>query len=326
MAAATAHTAAVASASAAQAGQFPPGFPLFGPIRIVPLSDRADNEGDDADAGSFFKQFVKNQRKGFPFPQGQECEEDAHRVCPGVLRSCIGNFGCTMQCLTDHAPELSPACRRAHPCFPDFDKFCVDIPPGKNEMMKCLKNHAAELSSACLDHHPCLKPKADKNDPKVAEDCKKLDYSGSGPSFVGNAKDFLERIRSGDIFKPLDRLLSQKLPFGHPNRENSPRFPRFSAGSSPPAVEIERARRSLDKSNKLLSDAQKQFQEERHNLFNERKELEEERKLLKDEAQRLKKERELQELSIASSASVQSPLSHLAFFCALVMPFLFFTR
>lgn len=95
---------------------------------------------------------------------GAECEEDAHRLCPGIMKSCIGSFGCTIQCLTDHAPkvvvvcsctidkifrepdrfrirlvaciQLSPACRSAHPCYPDIDKYCVEIPAGKNEMMK----------------------------------------------------------------------------------------------------------------------------------------------------------------------------------------------
>jgi hypothetical protein len=79
---------------------------------------------------------MENQRKGFPFPSGKECEADAHKLCPGILKRCVGHFGCTIQCLTDHAPKLSPQCQQAHPCYPDIDKFCAHMPPGENRMMK----------------------------------------------------------------------------------------------------------------------------------------------------------------------------------------------
>jgi hypothetical protein len=44
----------------------------------------------------------------FQINLGKECEEDAHKFCPGILKKCTGNFHCTTQCLSDHSPHVRP--------------------------------------------------------------------------------------------------------------------------------------------------------------------------------------------------------------------------
>lgn len=86
---------------------------------------------------AFFHHFFQTQQTThFPFPDGEECEADAHRLCGGILKNCIGDFGCTTQCITDHAPHLSPACLDKHPCFPDIDTYCKDVQGGANMIMQ----------------------------------------------------------------------------------------------------------------------------------------------------------------------------------------------
>ena len=122
------------------------------PLRLTPV-----HVARTSPVSPFFARFVKNQQKGFPFPNGKECEEDSHKLCPGILRKCVGKFGCTTQCLADHMPKLSKKCAKAHPCYPSMDKYCSDVPAGQNAMMKCLKKHFKDLNPECIHHHPCLK-------------------------------------------------------------------------------------------------------------------------------------------------------------------------
>eukprot|EP01006_Ploeotia_vitrea_P027961 TRINITY_DN60724_c0_g1_i2.p2 TRINITY_DN60724_c0_g1~~TRINITY_DN60724_c0_g1_i2.p2 ORF type:complete len:333 (+),score=138.23 TRINITY_DN60724_c0_g1_i2:111-1109(+) len=143
--------------------------------------------------------FIHNQRKGFPFPQGRECEEDAHKLCGGMLRMCEGAFGCTTQCLTDHAPHLSEKCRKAHPCAQEIDDWCPHVKGGQNDMMHCLKEHQKQLSDLCVAHHPCLNASLADTHPH----CVPIDYKSQPPSFIKNIQHFLHNLRHGHFFEPM---------------------------------------------------------------------------------------------------------------------------
>jgi hypothetical protein len=93
------------------------------------------------------------------------CAEDAQRFCADVQPG----GGRIMQCLRQHAAELSSGCKdamqrlggpggrksmmRGNPwakdCEADVAKFCQGVQPGGGRIMQCLQGHAGELSSAC---------------------------------------------------------------------------------------------------------------------------------------------------------------------------------
>lgn len=191
-----------------------------------------------------FTKFLHNQRRGFPFPDGQECEEDAHKLCAGILKRCVGDYGCTTQCLTDHAPALSPKCAQAHPCYSAIDQFCPHVAPAQNEMMRCLQSHLSELPEACLQAHPCLKSD------DLNQECQVLDYSGKAPAFLTNLRHFLDTVRTGRIFNPFRRMFQ----FNN-NQQNLPDDP------------------VLEKENELIAREQHQLHVERAELEREKREL-----------------------------------------------------
>jgi len=105
----------------------------------------------------FFRHFFHTQAQtSFPFPDGEECEEDAHRLCGGFLKHCGGEWECSLQCMTDQATVLSPQCAAKHPCSPDIQRLCAGTKGGTNEIMSCLKSHSSPLSHECTRLHPCL--------------------------------------------------------------------------------------------------------------------------------------------------------------------------
>jgi hypothetical protein len=194
--------AALCLAAAQDAAGDAPRLPIFnlGPVRL-PFAAPGGGAPVDIEqlVDPMLNAFVENQKKGFPFPDGAECEEDAHRLCGGILRECAGDFGCSVQCLTDKAPHLSEGCRRAHPCFEDIDRFCAHVEGGQNKMMACLHGHAAELSAECLAQHPCLK----EDHPAK---CGVQDYAAPPVDFIGDIKAFLGNLHAGRLFDPLKNL------------------------------------------------------------------------------------------------------------------------
>jgi hypothetical protein len=115
----------------------------------------------------FFRNFWQRQiASSFPFPDGQECEADAHRLCGGILKNCVGDFGCTSQCITDHIPNLSEGCKAKHPCYPDIDRFCNNVQGGPRNVMNCLQSNAHQLSHECTSLHPCI----------LEAKCQEIDY------------------------------------------------------------------------------------------------------------------------------------------------------
>ncbi len=82
------------------------------------------------------------------------CKADAARLCPelkGKKRTA---------CLVEHAKDLSPECKEdvdrkqakvqmRNDCKADADKFCADVPPGKDNLESCLVGRKAELAPAC---------------------------------------------------------------------------------------------------------------------------------------------------------------------------------
>lgn len=102
------------------------------------------------------------------------CEADAHRLCGGVLKECVGDFACPALalCLTDQMPFLGEVCRGVHPCAADVQAHCAGarVRHGDNGVVQCLaevqaraQEHADSagganggLQSQCTDLHPCL--------------------------------------------------------------------------------------------------------------------------------------------------------------------------
>lgn len=250
--------------------------------------------GHHAFMSPFFRAFVHNQRKGFPFPGGKECEEDAHHLCGGILRRCVGRFGCSMQCLTDHAPKLSEKCRKAHPCFVDIDKHCATVSGGANQMMGCLRAHSAELTEECKKFHPCLRPGDHK--------CHKLDYHGAPAPFVGDIAKFLAKVRSGAFARDHNLMQGEHMrhhhgafhPGGFQAHRNQDHFRIFNKrkhhfgrhhGGSGAAVRaahdemqlVREESRHLAAEERELLDERRELQNERRELSRERRELEHER-------------------------------------------------
>lgn len=78
----------------------------------------------------------RSHRNAFLFPDGEECIADAHRLCSATLEECVGEYQCTLKCLTDHMPKLSGGCLEAHPCYDDFNRHCLGLEPGDNALIK----------------------------------------------------------------------------------------------------------------------------------------------------------------------------------------------
>ena len=93
----------------------------------------------------------------FAQPQPGPCAEDAAKLCKGVPQG----EGRLVQCLKEHAKELSPACLErasetrekihdfADACKDDQMQFCKGTRPGGGRILQCLKQHEAALSSDC---------------------------------------------------------------------------------------------------------------------------------------------------------------------------------
>lgn len=259
---------AAAAAPALAARHIPTG------LHVVRLGGGGNDElykGHHSFMSPFFRAFVHNQKKGFPFPNGKECEEDSHRLCGGILRRCVGRFGCSMQCMTDHAPELSEKCRKAHPCYVDIDKFCPHVGGGRNAMMDCLHGHLKDLSAQCKKHHPCLVPGQHL--------CHKLDYNTPPVNFIGqNVAKFLEKVRSGAFAHAHHPPAGGHHGFFHPGgfsrNHHQHSFRRFK----------DRMHRERE--------AEKHVEREERELLAERRELASERRELEQERRRFARERD----------------------------------
>jgi Cysteine rich repeat len=93
------------------------------------------------------------------------CREDRERLCQGVP---FGG-GRVLQCLQDHAANLSDGCRKAlgalgpaggsapppagtpaaQACHDDAVRFCRDSAGDRAKIRACLQAHASELSDSC---------------------------------------------------------------------------------------------------------------------------------------------------------------------------------
>ena len=165
---------------------------------------------------SFFSHFFQRQQQTtFPFPDGEECEADAHRLCGGLIKHCVGDFSCNQvtECITDHAPQLSAKCLEKHPCFQDIERLCASHAAGTNDIMQCLKHNAHQVSAHCLALHPCI----------AQDGCDVVDYDGTQAHLpvVKNIPEYMrilhESRASGVVHEPHDGTDPSKpqVPFMH---------------------------------------------------------------------------------------------------------------
>ena len=87
------------------------------------------------------------------------CAEDTARLCKGVQQG----EGRILQCIKEHANELSPACKQniaaakekvqdfTQACKDDMQTRCKGIKPGGGRILQCLKQHEVELSPGCKE-------------------------------------------------------------------------------------------------------------------------------------------------------------------------------
>jgi len=90
------------------------------------------------------------------------CRDDRERLCQGVP---LGG-GRVLQCLEEHAANLSEGCRKAlgalgpagaprggtpaaQACHDDAVRFCRDSAGDRAKVRACLQAHASELSDGC---------------------------------------------------------------------------------------------------------------------------------------------------------------------------------
>ena len=97
-------------------------------------------------------------RKVYPFPQ--DCEAEIVGKCNAIVRVCEGGVGqCTLECETDHPPQVSEKCKQAHPCAVEVERLCP-IMSSRHTIFKCLLDHArrpgSNISAACRSSEPCL--------------------------------------------------------------------------------------------------------------------------------------------------------------------------
>ena len=87
------------------------------------------------------------------------CREDVQKLCPD-LQPGGGHY---LDCLQQHAADLSPACqervqkkqaawdRLRQICQPEVQRLCGDIQPGTGAIISCLREHRDEVSQDCKD-------------------------------------------------------------------------------------------------------------------------------------------------------------------------------
>ena len=90
---------------------------------------------------------------------GKACKSDREKFCPGLKPG----DGKLVQCMKEHAADLSPECTSAIEagkqarkniranCKADTGKFCADAAKEPGGIAKCLESHASELEPACAD-------------------------------------------------------------------------------------------------------------------------------------------------------------------------------
>jgi hypothetical protein len=87
------------------------------------------------------------------------CRDDVQKLCPDVQPG----GGHYLDCLQQHAADLSPACtdkvqrkqaaldRLRQICEPDVAKLCGDLQPGDHAIFACLRQHRDQVSQDCKD-------------------------------------------------------------------------------------------------------------------------------------------------------------------------------
>lgn len=93
------------------------------------------------------------------------CDVDTKIFCPGLKPGSEKN----MMCLMAFEEKISPNCRlglveaalsvkmgvkaidySVKSCEQDADKLCLDVNPGKGQIVQCLKKHKDKVSQACI--------------------------------------------------------------------------------------------------------------------------------------------------------------------------------
>lgn len=93
------------------------------------------------------------------------CDVDSNIFCPGLKPGSKK----TIMCLMAYEAKVSPNCRiglaeaaisvklgleaidySVKSCEKDADKFCLNVNPGKGQIIKCLKKHEVNVSQACI--------------------------------------------------------------------------------------------------------------------------------------------------------------------------------
>ena len=94
------------------------------------------------------------------------CDIDAKVFCPGLDPGSKK----TILCMMAYEDKLSENCRvglveaalsvqigieaidySVKSCEQDADKYCLDVNPGKGQIIKCLKEHEAKVSQSCIN-------------------------------------------------------------------------------------------------------------------------------------------------------------------------------
>lgn len=85
------------------------------------------------------------------------CADDAKKFC----KDTVPGGGRLARCLSEHANELSPACKERivevkkrarefhQACEDDVMRLCKGVVPGGGRILQCLKDHENELSPEC---------------------------------------------------------------------------------------------------------------------------------------------------------------------------------
>eukprot|EP00743_Colponemidia_sp_Colp-15_P001782 GILK01001945.1.p1 GENE.GILK01001945.1~~GILK01001945.1.p1 ORF type:complete len:378 (-),score=32.13 GILK01001945.1:180-1313(-) len=225
------------------------------------------------------------RQHAFPFPEGHECEEDARRLCKGIVRLC-GSGSCALQCLAEHAPNISAECRAVHPCAPYIAEYCEDVTGGHGRMMECLKPHVKDISDECKKHNPCLTSdtpcigsvNAAPLSPadQVLKDLSEL--GGVFKSILGDEPK--ERAEGGDDFASFKEVPDRNWRnFGRSvEREQEPRGHKFL---------VDKARQE-----KRIRQQEEELARERDEIDRERKHLDEVVAEVKSEKEKIKMESE----------------------------------
>ena len=81
--------------------------------------------------------------KGNVYPFPLECEHELKHQCSSVLRVCHRGEKCNLECMSKNPPNISKACRRAHPCALSAEKLCERV-QDSDALFDCLKTHKAK--------------------------------------------------------------------------------------------------------------------------------------------------------------------------------------